>query len=197
MVDDQPTEDVFLGNSPITVGRYTYGLEKLTIHQWGEGAALKIGSFCSIASSVTIYLGGNHRVDWVSTYPFGHVFAEELGLPAVEGHPSTNGDVVIGNDVWIGKGATIMSGVTIGNGAVISANSHVIKDVAPYEIVGGNPAKSVKRRFDDEVIDLLEQLAWWDQPLPRIKQLFPLLVSQPETHQLKEVLRKLATIGNS
>jgi acetyltransferase-like isoleucine patch superfamily enzyme len=190
-MDESSTDQVFLGNSPISVGRYTYGLEKLTIHQWGEGAALQIGSFCSIASSVTIYLGGNHRVDWISTFPFGHVFAEELGVPAVEGHPSTNGDVVIGNDVWIGKGSTIMSGVTIGNGAVISANSHVIKDVAPYEIVGGNPAKTLKRRFDAEVVDLLEQLAWWDRPLPHIKQLFPLLVSQPNAQQLKEVLQKL------
>lgn len=91
-----------IGCSLITVGRFTYGSDDLNIRQWNEGANLKIGSFCSIGQYVTIFLGGNHRVDWVSTFPFGHVYVDELGGPTVTGHPATKGDVTIGNDVWIG-----------------------------------------------------------------------------------------------
>lgn len=134
---------------------------QITLRQWGEGAQLKIGNFCSIASNITVLLGGNHRTDWVTTYPFGHC-KNFPDVAPVKGHPKTNGNVVIGNDVWIGSGATIMSGVTIGDGAVIAANSHVVKDVAPYSIVGGNPAKHIKFRFTEEQIKSLLQIQWWN-----------------------------------
>ena len=93
----------------IAVGRFTYGHKKIRVQTWGEGHKLKLGAFCSIADNVTVYLGGNHRVDWITTFPFGHIFKDRLGGENIVGHPSSNGDVVVGNDVWIGSGATLMS----------------------------------------------------------------------------------------
>ena len=177
-----------IGKSHISVGRFTYGFDNLSIRQWGEGAALKIGAFCSLANSINIFLGGNHRTDWITTFPFGHIYQDELGGSDIVGHPSTKGDVVIGNDVWIGSGVTIMSGIHIGDGAVISANSCVIKDVAPYHIVGGNPAKSVKQRFDDDIVDLLLRLKWWDLPIKDIKEITKMLSSKPDKFLLVELI---------
>lgn len=178
-----------IGKSHISVGRFTYGFENLSIRQWNEGAALKIGAFCSLADNINIFLGGNHRTDWITTFPFGHIYQNELGGSDILGHPSTKGDVVIGNDVWIGSGVTILSGVHIGDGAVISANACVIKDVAPYQIVGGNPAISIKQRFDDEIVDILLRLKWWDLPLEQIKSITKLLSSKPDKASLSELIR--------
>lgn len=174
------TKSGILGKSPISVGRFTYGFENISIKQWNEGASLNIGAFCSIAMNTTIFLGGNHRTDWITTYPFGHIFQGELGGDNIIGHPSTNGDVKIGNDVWIGSGVTIMSGITIGDGAVLSANSCVVKDVLPYQIVGGNPSKLIRYRFDDNIIQLLLRLKWWDLPLAIIKDISSTLCSRPD-----------------
>jgi acetyltransferase-like isoleucine patch superfamily enzyme len=179
-----------IGNSKISIGRFSYGTEGMTINQWNEGSSLQIGSFCSIAGKVTVLLGGNHRLDWISTYPFGYQFERELGEKSVDGHPSTNGDVVIGNDVWVGQGATIMSGITIGDGAVISANAHVVKNVMPYEIVGGNPAKLIKKRFSDEIINLLLELKWWDLSVDQIIEMKSSLSTQPTSQLLIELIEK-------
>jgi acetyltransferase-like isoleucine patch superfamily enzyme len=154
--------------------RHSYGNPQ--IFQWGEGAKYKIGHFCSIAFGVQIFLGGNHRTDWVTTFPFGHTSKETFNV-SVEGHPHTKGDVVIKNDVWIGANAVIMSGVTIGNGAVVAANSVVTKDVPDYCIVAGNPAKVVKKRFTDEQITELLQNPWWELSDKEIEPLIPLLCS--------------------
>jgi acetyltransferase-like isoleucine patch superfamily enzyme len=151
------------------VGRYTYGHEQITVHHWGEPAELRIGSFCSIADRVHVFLGGNHRVDWVTTYPFAEFPESWPQSHAIKGHPATNGDVVVGNDVWIGSNATIMSGVTIADGAVIGADSCVTRDVAPYAIVAGNPALEIRRRFDVETIAALLRLRWWDWSDERIR----------------------------
>lgn len=150
------------------VGRYTYGHEQITVHHWGEPTELRIGAFCSIADRVHVFLGGNHHTDSVSTFPF---VANSDAWPRAQGvdvHPSTNGDVVIGNDVWIGSGATIMSGVTVGDGAVIGAESCVTRDVRPYAIVAGNPAREVRRRFDEEIVAKLLEISWWDWDDERI-----------------------------
>lgn len=179
-----------IGNSPITMGRYTYGSCHLSIQQWNEGAALHIGAFCSISANVTIMLGGNHRHDWVTTYPFGKLCIEQFGHAELTGQNTTNGDVVIGNDVWIGDGATIMSGVTIGDGAVIAARAHVVKDVAAYHIVGGNPAKTIRPRFDGETIALLQQLAWWDLPDETIRTIIPILCAEPDAAQLRALIAR-------
>lgn len=161
----------------IVVDKHTYGHEGIIIRHWGELAKLRIGKFCSIAENVTVFLGGNHRTDWVTTYPFP-AFQEFWPLAAsVEGHPSTNGDVVVGNDVWIGANSTIMSGVSIGDGAVIGAYSLVTKDVKPFEIVGGNPAKHIKFRFEGKIINQLLVIKWWNWDDERINELTPLLCS--------------------
>ena len=172
------------------VGKYTYGAEFIKVKEWGEGAILTIGSFCSIAGGIEIFLGGNHRTDWITTYPFGHVYQNTFNSFSGEGHPSTKGDVIIGNDVWIGDGATIMSGVTIGNGAVIAAKSLIVKDVPPYSIVGGNPGRIIRYRFDENTIKTLEELAWWTLPDNIINSLTPYLCSN-NTKQVIELLKKL------
>ena len=157
----------------MSYGKYTYG--NPTVREWGEGAKLTIGNFCSIAENVRIYLGGNHRTDWVTTFPFGNIDKNIFNKFDGTGHPSTKGDVIIGNDVWIGINATIMSGVTIGDGAVIAANSHVVKNVEAYSIVGGNPAKFIKYRFTPEQIEKLLQIKWWYWEDSKINEFTPLL----------------------
>jgi acetyltransferase-like isoleucine patch superfamily enzyme len=145
---------------------------------WNEsGAKLTVGKFCSIAGNVIAYLGGNHRTDWVTTYPFGTVNKAVFNTFNVDhhGHPATKGDVVIGNDVWIATNVTIMSGVTIGDGAVIACNSHVVKDVPPYTIVGGNPARPIRQRFTDEQVAKLLEIKWWDWENAKINRFAPLL----------------------
>jgi len=156
-------------------GKYTYGIP--TVHWKNENAKLVVGNFCSIAENVNIYLGGNHRVDWVTTYPFGHVHKNKFNIYNGEGHPSTKGDVIIGNDVWIGDRVTIMSGVTIGDGVVIANNSHVFKNIEPYSLVGGNPAKLIKYRFTPEQIEKLLEIKWWYWDDEKINKFTPLLCS--------------------
>jgi len=158
----------WVGSGILEVGDYTYGSPKI-LH-WGEEAKIKIGKFCSIADEVVIFLGGNHRIDWITTYPFSALSIEWPEASNIVGHPVTKGDVIIGNDVWIGYGATIMSGITIGDGAVIGARSVVTKNVAPYSIFAGNPAKEIKKRFDDKTIEKLLNLKWWDWSIEKIKK---------------------------
>lgn len=192
MVSDQNqgelTERYFVGKSQVTVGRFTYGHTGLTIYNCGEGASLAIGSFCSLAWDIKFYLGCNHRVDWITTFPFGTTFKEELGGQGISGHPSTRGDVIVGNDVWIAAGSTIMSGVRIGDGAVVANGSLVTKDVAPYEIVAGNPARRVKNRFNDEIVELLLILSWWELPTEDIKAMTKILCSIPNRETLLSLI---------
>jgi acetyltransferase-like isoleucine patch superfamily enzyme len=138
------------GNSTVVyeVGDYTYGVPRVL---YPDGH-LEIGKFCSIADNVTVFLGGDHHVDWISLYPFDPTHPTWLG--AREDNPGLvgKGDVTIGNDVWIGSGATIMSGVTIGDGAAVGTGAVVTSDVEPYAIVAGNPARLIRKRFSDEDI---------------------------------------------
>jgi acetyltransferase-like isoleucine patch superfamily enzyme len=156
-------------------GKYSYG--KPTLFFESSGSKLHVGNFCSIADNVKIFLGGNHRVDWITTYPFGHINQKKFNSFNGVGHPSTKGDVFIGNDVWIGNNVTIMSGIKIGDGAVIAANSHVVKDIEPYALVGGNPAKHIKYRFTKEQIDKLLNIKWWTWEDEKINKFVPLLCS--------------------
>jgi len=176
-----------IGQSQISVGRFTYGYEHADVYQWGEGANLEIGSFCSIAGGLQVFLGGNHRADWGTTFPFGQVFRKALGEFDIPNNSQTNGDVVIGNDVWIGSKVTIMSGVTIGDGAVIAANATVAKDVGAYEIFGGNPARHLKHRFSEDICARLLGLRWWDQPLEVIREIAPLLSGVPDEARLDRI----------
>ena len=195
MSDSRKVKNGKVGNSNIEIGRYTYGYENMSIKQWGEGASLKIGSFCSIADRLTVFLGGNHRVDWMSTFPFGHIFQDELGGTEIVGHPKSNGEIIIGNDVWIASNVTIMSGIQIGDGAVIAANSMVVKDIAAYEIWGGNPAKKLKMRFSDEIIKSLLKLKWWEWKVGVIKKLAPRLSQAPDAKSIDELAKEAAQLS--
>lgn len=155
------------------VGRGTYGEPKVL--SWREGTTLVIGNFCSIATDVTILIGGEHSTKYITTYPFPYYRASARHLS--EGRRS-KGDVVIGHDVWIGYGATILSGVHVGNGAVIGARSVVTRDVPAYAIVAGNPAHLLRLRFPAEKIQLLETIAWWSWPDAVLDQAMPLLMSE-------------------
>lgn len=158
----------------MSIGKYTYGTPNI---MFPEKASLTIGSFCSIAGGLNVFLGGNHRCDWVTTYPFGHINTHVFNTFSGIEHPATKGDVVIGNDVWIGANVTIMSGVTIADGAVIAANSHVVKNIEPYTINGENPCRMIKKRFTDEQISHLLQIQWWKWDDQKINQELPLLCS--------------------
>lgn len=133
---------------------------------------LVIGKFCSIACGAKfLFNSANHALGSLSTYTFP-IFFEEWDLP-VEDIPrawDNKGDIVIGNDVWIGYEAVVMAGVTIGDGAIIGTRAVVTKDVPPYTIVGGVPAKPIRKRFDEETVKRLLALKWWDQPIERIRR---------------------------
>jgi acetyltransferase-like isoleucine patch superfamily enzyme len=161
------------------VGRHSYGCPNII--DAGYGASLEIGSFTSIAGDVTIILA-NHDIKNVSTYPFigikcagiKNIFTERSSN--CKDH-STKGNVIIGSDVWIGAGATILPGVNIGHGSVIGANSVVAKSTLPYSVCVGNPARTVKFRFNEDTIKKLLELAWWDIPDEKISTLIDTLAS--------------------
>ena len=150
----------------MSIGNYTYG--NPTILWNSDSNQFKCGKFCSISINVTIFLGGNHRVDWITTYPFGHIHQNTFTNFDGTGHPSSKGPVIVGNDVWIGMFTTIMSGVTIGDGVVIACNSHVVKNCEPYGIYGGNPAQLIKYRFSSEQIYKLLEIKWWNWTIEKI-----------------------------
>ncbi len=159
---------------PVGVG--TYGVP--IVHDWGEGATLSVGAYCSIADRVDIFLGGHHRTDWATTFPFPALIPEAAGIAQYNG---THGDVVIGSDVWLCSGCTILSGVTIGHGAVIAAEAVVSRDVEPYAIVAGNPARMVRWRFSEEVREALLASQWWTWPIEEVRSLSALLCSDDLT----------------
>lgn len=171
-------------NPNIIVGDYTYyddfedvgNFEKnVKYHFDFIGDKLIIGKFCMIASNPTFIMNGaNHLIDAISTYPFA-IFGNgwEDAMKGKE-YPK-KGDIRIGNDVWIGYNVTIMAGVTIGDGAIIATNSTVTRDVAPYSIVGGNPAMEIKKRFSEEKIRQLLDLQWWNWSLDKITANLPYL----------------------
>ena len=157
----------------VSIGDYTYG--NFEIREWDNKTKLKIGKYCSIADGVIFLLGGEHRSDFITTYPFNALLKN---FNYIEGHPHTKGNITIGNDVWIGSEAKILSGVNIEDGAIIGANSIVTKDVPPYAIAAGNPAKIVRYRFDEITINKLLKIKWWDFDEKEIIEIIPLLQSE-------------------
>lgn len=166
-------------NPNIIVGDYTYYDDFEDVHNFEKnvkyhfdfiGDKLIIGKFCMIASGATFIMNGaNHLTDAVSTYPFA-IFGNGWEN-AMEGKTyPTKGNTIIGNDVWIGHNVTIMPGVKVGNGAILATNATVTKDVAPYAIVGGNPAAEIKKRFSGEDIEKLLAIKWWDWEVDRISR---------------------------
>lgn len=159
-----------------TMGTNCYGVPKIKhVH---PDATLTIGNYCSIANDVEIYLGGNHRTDWITSYPFPHFFPEASHINDYE---VTKGSVWIGSDVWLCQSSTILSGITIGHGAVVANGAIVTKDVAPYEIVGGNPAKHIRWRFEEATRIALLQSAWWNWPEEELLKIVELLCSDDIT----------------
>jgi acetyltransferase-like isoleucine patch superfamily enzyme len=158
-----------------TIGRWSHGYEN--IKWWGGTSRLKIGSFCSIAEGVTFLLGGEHFTDRISTFQFtGGWFREAYGVDPEIGPPDfTRGDINVGNDVWLGTGVTVMSGVTIGDGAIVGAGAIVTKDIPPYTVAVGTPAKPIRKRFSDSQISALLEARWWDLPDEEIAKLSALL----------------------
>lgn len=154
------------------IGRWTYG--DLNVDAWDDEATLRVGAFCSIARGAQVILGGEHRSDWATTYPFHALWA---AAKHISSRPNTKGDVTIGNDVWIGTEATIMSGVTIGDGAVVGARALVASDVDPYTIVAGNPARLIRKRCSDHWIERLLRLRWWEWSDEDITRMIPWLLS--------------------
>jgi acetyltransferase-like isoleucine patch superfamily enzyme len=143
------------------VGKHTYGSHYIQERFSDSGATLRIGAFCSIASNIVVFLGGTHRTDLTTTFPFGSV-SRDVFTTVYSPSKRPNYDVTIGNDVWIGERVVIMQGRTVGDGAVIACNSHVVKDVEPYTVVGGNPAQFLKYRFDPSLIERMLKIKWWD-----------------------------------
>ena len=181
------TQTVYLKNviteSGIEIGDYTmyndfvndprdFEKNNVLYHYPINGDKLKVGKFCSIACGAKfLFTSANHKMHSISTYPFP-IFFEEWGLDVtnITSAWDNKGDIVIGNDVWIGYEAIVLSGVTIGDGAIIGTRAVVTKDVPPYTIVGGIPAKPIRKRFSDEVISMLLELQWWNWPENRIKE---------------------------
>ena len=170
-------------STKIQFGDFTYG--NPIVHSWGNDGKLKVGKFCSIGDNVWILLGGNHHNEWLTTYPFNAILPEVWG-EIDGGIAATKGDVIIGNDVWIANNVTILSGVTIGDGATIANGAVVAKDVNPYTLVGGVPAKPIKQRFEANVI---KELKWWDWPLDKLAEAVPLLESS-NYNRLEEFHKK-------
>lgn len=176
------TDLVFLKNfvkSPnILVGDYTYfddprngpkNFEKYNVLYNYDFSKVKlvIGKFCAIAAETRFIMTGDHKLDAISTYPFP-IFEQGWEHAFKVADLPVKGDIIVGNDVWFGYGCLVKNGVKIGSGAIIAAGAVVVKDIPPYSIAAGNPAKVVKKRFDDETIERLLKLAWWDWDIKKI-----------------------------
>lgn len=161
----------------IIIGDYSYYddpedinnfLKNILYHFEMIGDKLIIGKFCQIATGVRFIMdGANHSLQGFSTFPFSIFGGEWADVPLL---PNYKGDTIIGNDVWIGNSVTIMPGIKIADGAILATNAVITKNVAPYSIVGGNPAKLIRKRFDDRTIERLLQLQWWHWPIAKITQ---------------------------
>lgn len=187
-------------NPNIIVGDFTYIADSefeshVTHHYDFIGDKLIIGKFCQIAAGVEFVMNGaNHQMNAVSTFPFYTLEGWDMKPPAASEMPF-KGDTVIGNDVWIGQNATILPGVHIGDGAIIGANSVVGSNVEPYAVVVGNPAETIRYRFDGELTSLLLKFKWWDKPVEEINALIPILTNS-DLEFVKKEITSLLPVSN-
>ena len=183
-------------NPSIIVGEFTYIADSefeshVTHHYAWNGDKLIIGKFCQIASGVEFVMNGaNHQMNAISTFPFYTLEGWSMDPPAISDLP-LKGDTVVGNDVWIGQNAVILPGVQIGDGAIIGANCVVGGDVDPYTIVAGNPARVLRKRFDDEMIDLLLRFRWWEKSIEEIDSLISILTCSDLERVKRELTERL------
>ena len=181
----------------VTVGDFTYIADAdfeshVTHHYPWIGDRLIIGRFCQIAAGVEFMMNGaNHQMNAVSTFPFYTLEGWDMEPPEMKDLP-IKGDTVIGNDVWIGQNALILPGVHVGDGAIIGANSVVGKDVSPYTVVAGNPARVIRNRFDDELTGLLLRFRWWDKEIEEINRLISMLTSSDLEKVKREIRAQLS-----
>lgn len=181
-------------NPNIIVGDFTYfdgdNFAEHVTHLYDFiGDKLIIGKFCQIGADVEFVMNGaNHQLNAATTYPF-YIMQGWEQLPPHKDDLPLKGDTVVGNDVWIGQNVTVLPGVHIGDGAIIGLNSVVTKDVAPYTVVAGNPARFIRKRFDDQLIRLLEELQWWDLPTEQINGLIPILMDS-DLNKVKTFIKK-------
>lgn len=185
----------------LEVGRGSYGVEGLKILAYGGAERLRVGNFTSVGPGATVLLGGEHRAapaflffvearesgslgrlaagyEWTTTFPFP-AFDPRAARLAPAAHATSKGDVVLGSDVFVGAGATILSGVCVGDGAVVGAGAVVAKDVRPYAVVVGNPAREVRRRFNDATVGRLLEDPWWKWPDDEVVENFAALMAPP------------------
>ena len=185
--DNEYTKNVLKARN-FEVGDYTYGIPVVRGQVFHPDIKLKIGKFCSIGGGVMIYLGMLHPVDFVSTYPFPafpHDWSTAKFVKVADANRYSKGDVVIGNDVWIADKVIILSGVSIGDGAIIGTGAVVAKDVEPYSIIAGNPARLIRKRFDEETIAKLVEIKWWDWPVEKINKNLNILYSNNVSEMLR------------
>ena len=185
-----------LKNPNIVVGDFTYIADSefeshvTHLYPWNNDK-LVIGKFCQIAAGVEFVMNGaNHQMNAVSTFPFYTLTGWDMKAPAPADMP-LKGDTIIGNDVWIGQNVTILPGVHIGDGAIIGASSVVGSNVEPYTIVAGNPVQFIRKRFDEELTNLMLEWRWWDKPIEEINSLIPVLTSSDLTEVKKKVKEML------
>lgn len=183
-------------NPNITVGDFTYIADSefeshvTNFYPWSKDKLI-IGKFCQIATGVEFIMNdANHQMSAVSTFPFYTLDGWDMEAPSASDMPF-KGNTVIGNDVWIGQNAVILPGVNIGDGAIIGANSVVGSNIAPYTIVAGNPAKVIRKRFDEELIDLMLRFKWWDKSVTEINELIPILTCSDLEKVREELKAKL------
>lgn len=183
-------------NPNITVGDFTYIADSefeshvTNFYPWSKDKLI-IGKFCQIAMGVEFIMNdANHQMSAVSTFPFYTLDGWDMEAPSASDMPF-KGNTVIGNDVWIGQNAVILPGVNIGDGAIIGANSVVGSNIAPYTIVAGNPAKVIRKRFDEELIDLMLRFKWWDKSITEINELIPILTCSDLEKVREELKAKL------
>jgi len=186
-----------------TIGKHSYGIELIKFHKYDPAASFHVGRFCAIANT-EFYLGGSKNTSLISTAFFIPKFFTKslygVDVPDDEApKESTDNSIYVGNDVWIGNGSTIMPHVVIGNGAVISANAHVVSNVPPYAIYGGNPAKLIRYRFARETINLLQELAWWEFEDLIINDLIPILTRTPKSldDEIKGLIKATSSFERS
>lgn len=169
---ERAAEKIRLRYPRYSIGVGTYGIPEVV--EFGDDTVLKVGSYTSIAAGVQILLGGEHRTDWLTTYPFP---AMVDAVKDIKDYAPSKGDVVIGSDCWICTNAVILSGVTIGHGAIVAAGTIVTRDVPPYAVVGGMPCKLLRWRFEEAVREALLASAWWDWPMDEVKAVSRMLCS--------------------